>query len=126
MLAASNPLYRDAVSEFLTRKRGVTFVGKVGNGWEVLQLSAQLKPDIILMDFRLPGLNALEVTKAIKKQLDEVAIIVLIDDDSKEFTNWVMQSGARAYLIKSQILEELPALLDKLERTDQALVQPGS
>jgi DNA-binding NarL/FixJ family response regulator len=105
LLAVSNPLYRDAISEFLTRKRGVTLVGKVGNGWEVLQLSTRLKPDIILIDF---------------------PIILLIDDDSIEFTNWVTQSGAWAYLLKSQIIEELPVLLDKLERTDQALVQPGS
>jgi DNA-binding NarL/FixJ family response regulator len=114
LIAASNPLFRDAISEVITRERGITLVGKVGNGWEVLQLSAQLKPDIILIDCRLPGLNGLEATKAVKKQLAEVAIIILIDDDSKEFINWVMQSGAWAYLIKSRIVQGLPALLGQI------------
>lgn len=118
LVAASNPLHRDAISEVLTRERGITLVGKVGNGWEVVQLSARLKPDIILIDCRLPGLNGIEATRAVKKQLAEVTIIMLIDDDSKEFINWVMQSGAGAYLKKSRIAQELPALIDKLERSN--------
>ncbi len=126
LIAASDPLHREAISEILTRENGIKLVGKVGSGWEVMQLTTRLKPDIILMDFRLPGINGLEATRIIKKGLAEVTIIILIDDDSKEYINAVTQSGAWAYLIKSKMVQEIPALMKKLERTNLDTTQSKS
>jgi DNA-binding NarL/FixJ family response regulator len=126
LVAASNPLFRDAISEVLTRERGVKLVGKVGSGWEVMQLTARFKPDIILIDFRLPGIDGLEATRAIKKQLAKVAIIILIDDDSKEYINAVTKSGALTYLVKSKMAQEIPVLLEKLEQTNLDPAHPRS
>jgi DNA-binding NarL/FixJ family response regulator len=119
LLAESNPLYRQAIAEVLTQIQGIKLVDKVGTGWEVVQLSAQLKPDIILMDFNLPGLNGLEAARLIKQQLAYVPIVILIDDENEQYINAVKQSGAFAYIAKSKLAHELPSLLYKLSQADR-------
>ena len=117
MLAESNPLYRQTIADVLSSIKGIELIDKVGTGWEVVQLAAQLKPDIILMDFNLPGLNGLEATKSIKQQVPRVSIVILIDEENEQYINAVKQSGAWTYLVKSQFGQELPALLDRLGET---------
>ncbi len=117
MLAESNPLYRHTIAEVLSRIKGIELIDNVGIGWEVVQLSAQLKPDIILMDFHLPGLNALEATRSIKQQSAQVSIVILIDEENEQYINAVKQSGAWTYLTKSQLAQDLPSLLNRLGKT---------
>ncbi len=119
LLAESHPLFRQAIVEVLARMSRVRLVAKVGNGWDVMHMSAQLKPDIILMDFSLPGLSGLEVTSLIKRELPQVAVVILLDEEDDKYIKAVEQSGARAYLTKSQLAQELPSLLDRLERTEK-------
>ena len=119
LLAESHPLFRQAMVEVLARMRRVSLVAKVGNGWDVMPASTQLKPDIILMDFRLPGLSGLEVTSLIKRELPQIAIIILLDEEDGKYIEAVEQSGAWAHLVKSRLAEELPSLLDKLGQTER-------
>ena len=118
LLAESHPLFRQAMVEVLTRECRVSLVAKVGSGWDVMHLTAQLKPDIILMDFSLPGLNGLEVTSLIKRELPQIPVVILLDEDDGEYIKVVEQSGAWAHLTKSQLAQELPVLLDKLDRNN--------
>ena len=54
LLAVSHPLARQLIAEGITKVRGVQLVGKMGSGWEVIPLATQLKPDVVIVDFRLP------------------------------------------------------------------------
>ncbi len=92
----------------------VRLVAKVSSGWDVVQLSARLKPDIILADFSLPGLSGLEVTSLIKRELPQIAVVILLDEEDGKYIKAVEQSGAWAHLVKSRLAKELPSLLDKL------------
>ncbi len=118
MLAVSHPLFRQAMVEVLARERRVRLVAKVGNGWDVLRISAQLKPDIILIDFNMPGLNGLEITSLIARELPKALVIILLDEENEKYIKAVEQSGAWAHLAKSQLAQELPSLLDILERKE--------
>lgn len=115
MLAESNPILRQAIAEISARIKGVKVLDKVSTGWEVVQVSTQLRPDVILMDFDLSWANGLEATRLIKQQLANVHIVLLLDEENNQYISAVGQSGAWTYLVKSQFAEELPALLDKLE-----------
>ena len=117
LLAESHPLFRQAIVEVLARESRVRLVAEVGNGRDVIHMSTQLKPDIILMDFRLSGLSGLEVTSLIKRELPQILVIILLDEGNEEYVKAVEQSGAWAYLVKSQLAQELSSLLDKLEKT---------
>ncbi len=122
LLAESHPLFRQAIAEVLENMRQVRLVAKVGNGWDVMPISAQLKPDIILMDFSLPRLSGLLVTSLIKQELPQIKVIILLDEEDEKYIKAVEQSGAWAYLAKSRLAQELPSLMDKLERTDKRAV----
>ena len=119
LIAESHPLFRQAIAEVLERMSRVKLVAKVGNGWEVMPTSIKLKPDIVLMDFHLPGLSGLEVTNLIKRELPQIAVVILLDEEDEKYIKAVEQSGAQAHLVKSRLAQELPALLDRLERTEK-------
>ena len=118
LLAESHPLFRQAMVEVLTRECRVSLVAKVGSGWDVMPLATQLKPDIILMDFSLPGLNGLEVTSLIKRALPQIPVVILLDEDDEKYIKAVEQSGAWAHLTKNQLAQELPSLLDRLSKVE--------
>ncbi len=117
LLAESHPLFRQAMVEVLAREHRVRLVAKLGNGWDVMRTASQLKPDIILMDFSLPGLTGFEVASLIKRELAHIPVVILLDEADEEYIAAVEQSGAWTYLVKSQLAQALPALLDKLDRT---------
>ncbi len=114
LLAVSHPLLRQAMVEVLEKIDQFRTVGTVANGWDVMRISAQLKPDIILVDFRLPGLSGFEITRLITRELPKTLVIILLDEENEEYVKAVEQSGAWAHLAKSQLAQELPSLLDKL------------
>ena len=116
LLAESQPGFRQDMVKVLTGMPGLNLVAKVANGWDVMFTSAQLKPDIILLDFRLPGLSGPEVTSLIKRGLPQALVIILLDDENEENLKTVERCGAWAYLVKSHLAEELPPLLGKLEQ----------
>ena len=113
-LAVNNPTYREALADILKRIKGIKLLGKVGNGWEVVQLSAQLKPDIILIDYNLVGLNGIEAARALKKQSNQVFIVVLLDEEEAQFNDMDSSFGDWVYLAKDRVVEELPGLLAKI------------
>ncbi len=115
LLAESHPLVRQVIVEVLAGIPVVRLVAKAGNGWDVMRMSTQLKPDIVLTDFSLPGLNGLEVTSLIKRELPQIAVVIFLDEEDEKYIKAVEESGAWAYLAKSQLAEELPSLLGKLE-----------
>lgn len=119
LLAESHPLFRQAIVDVLERMDGVRLVAKVGNGWDVIQLSARLKPDVILADFSLPGLSGLKLATLVKLELPQIAVIILLDEEDEKYIKAVEQSGAWAHLVKSQLAKELPGLLDKLEPVER-------
>ncbi len=82
------------MAEVITRIPRVRLVAEVGNGSEVMPIAAQLKPDIILLDFSLPGLSGLEVTKLIKRQLPEIRVVILLDEEDEKYIKAIEQSGA--------------------------------
>ena len=132
LLAESHPLFRQAIVDVLAKIAGISLVAKVANGWDVIRTSLQLKPDIILMDFSLPGLSGLEVTNLVRRESPQILVVILLDEEDEKYIKAVEQSGAWAYLAKSQLAQELPSLLDELQRTGKAndssnrTINPGS
>ena len=116
LLAVSNPTYREALADILTRMMGIRLVGKVGNGWEVVQLSARLKPDIILIDFNLTGLNGIEAARAIKRQSSYVSIILLVDEDNEQCSDTLVNCEEWTCLTKERVVDELQELLEKIQQ----------
>ncbi len=118
-MAESHPLFRQAIADVLADIPWVSVVGKVRSGWDVIRVSAQLKPDILLVDFNLPGLSGLEVTRLVHQESPEIAVVVLLDEDDEQYIEAVKHSGGSACLAKNKLEQLLPSLLDNLRQTGE-------
>ena len=86
--------------------------GEAADGEEAVQLTTNVRPDIVLMDISMPRMGGLEATRAIRKVCPEVKILLLTLHDSLEWVEIALQAGARGYLLKSDTEGELVRALN--------------
>lgn len=104
-------------------EHGYEIIGKAMNGTDCLHLTAQLKPDILILDIDMPGRNGIEVTKILKERNSPVKILILSNYDNFSFVRDALKNNACDYLLKHQI--EGPWLLDKLNEIRELLNREG-
>ncbi|HEY6385909.1 MAG TPA: response regulator transcription factor [Candidatus Acidoferrum sp.] len=83
------------------------FCGEADNGNDAIRMAEELKPDIIIMDLSMPGLNGIEATRAIRKAQPDIKIILLTLHESTELVRSAFRAGARGYLLKTDAEQEL-------------------
>jgi len=99
LIVDDHPVFRFGLHSLLASIPEMEVVGELTNGEDAVNQAADLKPNIILMDINLPGMNGIEATRTILQVNPEIGIlmITMIDDDS---VFQAMQAGARGYLLK--------------------------
>lgn len=115
LLVDDHPLVRDGIAGLL-RAKGLEVVGEAGNGVEALQKARELRPDIILMDVRMPRLDGLEATRLIKTEIPDIKIVMLTVSDDDQDLFEAIKSGAEGYLLKSLEGDEFFELLEGINR----------
>jgi DNA-binding NarL/FixJ family response regulator len=105
LLADDHPMFRNGLAATLAKD--VDVVGVVATGEQAVIQSTSLRPDVVLMDLRMPIVNGIEATRLIVAANPEIAILVLtmFDDDDSVFA--AMRAGARGYLLKESDEEEI-------------------
>src|SRR5919202_3370997 len=100
LIADDHPLFREGMRGRLDRVADVAVVGEAESGDEAVELARKLKPDVILMDIKMPGLNGIEATREILRANPHVGVLVLtmFEDDDSVFA--AMRAGAKGYLLK--------------------------
>src|SRR6266545_2463672 len=95
-----HPMYRDGVRQMLAISAETEPVGEAATGEEAVETVKRLRPDLVLMDLRLPGMSGVEATRRILEDVPGLPIVVLsmLDDDDSVFA--AMRAGARGYLLK--------------------------
>jgi DNA-binding NarL/FixJ family response regulator len=83
------------------------FCGEADNGRDAIRMADELKPEIIIMDVSLPGLNGIEATRAIRKTQPAVKIVLLTLHESADLVRNAFRAGARGYLLKTDAEQEL-------------------
>ena len=107
LIADNQELIRQSLSIILGLKEEISVVGGVGDGTEVLEFIAKEKPDIILMDIRMPTMDGVECTKIVKEKYPEIKIIVLTTFDDDKYVFSALKYGASGYLLKGISVDEL-------------------
>ena len=107
LIADDQELIRQSLSIILGLKEEISVVGGVGDGTEVLEFIAKEKPDIILMDIRMPTMDGVECTKIVKEKYPEIKIIVLTTFDDDKYVFSALKYGASGYLLKGISMDEL-------------------
>jgi DNA-binding NarL/FixJ family response regulator len=100
LIADDHPLFRDGLRALLNSIPQTEMVGEAANGEEVLKQAAELKPDVILMDIQMPGLNGIDATKLILRADPNIGIVVLTIFEDDELVFAAMRAGARGYILK--------------------------
>jgi DNA-binding NarL/FixJ family response regulator len=111
LVADDNFLVRLGLGAVLNAQSGMTVVAEAGNGRQAVELFRQHTPDIVLMDLRMPLMTGVEATKAIRSEYPGARIIVLTTYDGDEDIYRALQAGARAYLLKDVLREDLLAAI---------------
>ena len=111
LVADDNFLVRLGLGAVLNAQSGMTVIAEAGNGRQAVELFRQHTPDIVLMDLRMPLMTGVEATRAIRSEYPGARIIVLTTYDGDEDIYRALQAGARAYLLKDVLREDLLAAI---------------
>ncbi len=113
LIVDDHPLVREGIRSFLSTQSGIEVVGEADDGIKALELSLSKTPDVILMDLKMPNLDGIAATRAIKEKLPHIKILVITSfaDDEQVFP--AIKSGASGYLLKDSSPHQLlQAILD--------------
>jgi DNA-binding NarL/FixJ family response regulator len=107
LLADDNARFRGVLRRLLERDPEIVVVAEAGEGAEALELAEDVRPDVVLMDVSMPGLDGLEATYALKAQLPDVTVLMLSVGDKEQEIAAGLAGGAAEYLVKGGPAREI-------------------
>jgi DNA-binding NarL/FixJ family response regulator len=114
LVADDHSVVRRGVRALLDDKPTFIVCGEAASGAETILKAKRLKPDVIVMDISMPEVDGLEATRQLHKELPETAVLVLTMHESEEVVREVMNSGARGYVLKSDLDRNLLMAVEAL------------
>ncbi|WP_433353536.1 response regulator [Microtetraspora malaysiensis] len=126
VLADDQALVRAGFRALLNAQDGMTVVGEAGDGAQAVDLARELRPDVVLMDIRMPGVDGLTATKTIGADpaLDATRIIMLTTFELDEYVFEALRNGASGFLVKDTEPAELIQAV-RVVASGDALLSPG-
>jgi DNA-binding NarL/FixJ family response regulator len=109
-------IFREGLAALIDLELDIKVVGEAGNGEEAILLAETLRPDVILMDVRMPICNGVEATKIIHQRFPWIRIMVLTTFDEDEYICQSLQNGALGYILKSTPSQQLATTIRSLDR----------
>ena len=107
LLVDDHAVVRTGLRMLLENEEDIEIVGEAGTGQSALQMVERLQPDMVLMDIGLPDMTGIEVTRQVKQQWPQVAIVALTIHEDEEYFFQMLQAGANGYVPKRAAPEEL-------------------
>ena len=124
LIADDHTVVRDGLVALLARRPDITVVGEASNGVEAVEKASQLRPDVILMDLRMPEMDGAEAMRRIREQDPDVRFLVLTTFDNDEYIFEAIQAGAKGYLLKDASREDLFRAVVAVYK-GESLIQPA-
>src|SRR5207248_58831 len=100
LIADDQTLFRSGLAGLLNEDKRVTVVGQAADGAEAVKQAAALKPDVVLMDVKMPNLDGVEATRQIAAEHPEMKILILTTFDADTFVLQALRAGASGYVLK--------------------------
>jgi DNA-binding NarL/FixJ family response regulator len=111
LLVEDNEVFRDALELLLGMRADVEIVASVGDGAAAVAAAVEHRPDVVLMDYRLPGVDGIQATTQVLEAVPEVAVVALTASADAAEREALVEAGAVACLTKDQELEEIVATI---------------
>lgn len=102
-----HPLVRKGIASILANESDMELVAEAGNGREAVEKFRQLRPDVVLMDLRMPQMDGTEATRMIRKEDPEARIIALTSYDGDQDIYRALEAGVRGYILKEMVHTEV-------------------
>ncbi len=122
LIIDDHALFRDGLQGLL-EQRGIEVAGAVASGAEGIELTEELKPDIVLLDLRMPDMGGLEVLQKIKANKSAIPVVMLTTSNEESDLIKSLRSGAQGYLLKDMEPDELVSALRDIENGKNVVAQ---
>ncbi len=119
-----HPLVRKGIASILAKKKDIQLVGEASSGREAVEAFRSLRPDVTLMDLRMPGLDGIATTKLIIGEHPEARIIVLTSYDTDHEIYSALDAGVRGYILKEMVHSEVVRAI-RTVYSGKRLMPPG-
>jgi DNA-binding NarL/FixJ family response regulator len=124
VLADDQPLVRAALQMVISEADGMEVAGEAGDGAEAVALAEELRPDVVVMDIRMPGTDGIEATRQITERLEGTQVIVLTTFDDDDYVYGALRAGAAGFLVKDMALDDILAAVRVVAAGD-GLIAPA-
>jgi two-component system response regulator NreC len=124
LLAEDHTIVRKGLRSLLESEADIEIVGEAENGREAIDRVEELRPDVVVMDIGMPGLNGLEATRQIKKRFSDVQVLILTVHTGEEYILQILRAGASGYLVKQAAPAELISAIQAVHR-GEAFLSPS-
>jgi DNA-binding NarL/FixJ family response regulator len=111
LLVEDNEVFREALELLLGMRADLEIVASVGDGAEAVAACEKFRPQVVLMDYRLPGMDGVQATAAVREAHPEIAVVCLTASANAREVEALYAAGAAACLTKDQELDEIVAAL---------------
>ena len=107
VIVDDHDLARESLRDMLTDEPDIEVVGEAANGREAIALCSHLRPDIVLMDVRMPQMDGLEATREIKQRLPKISVLMVTMHENPDYLLEALRAGAAGYILKDASQEEV-------------------
>ncbi|RAG83841.1 DNA-binding response regulator [Streptacidiphilus pinicola] len=124
VLVDDQPLIRASLQMVVTDAPDLVVVGEAGDGAAAVRLAAELRPDVVVMDVRMPGMDGIEATRRILATDDGCRVLMLTTFDDDEYVYGALRAGASGFLVKDMALDDILAAV-RVVACGDALIAPS-
>ncbi|KIF67123.1 LuxR family transcriptional regulator [Streptomyces sp. AcH 505] len=124
VLTDDQPLVRAALQMVITDTADIEVVGEAEDGAEAVRLTAELAPDVVVMDLRMPGMDGIEATGLITAGTGATRVVVLTTFDDDDHVYGALHAGASGFLVKDMALDDILAAI-RIVAAGDALIAPA-
>ena len=121
LIADDHGIVRSGLRLLLERQDGIEVIGEAADGAEAREIAVRERPDLAILDVRMPKLTGLQVTREIKRQAPEVAVLILSMHDDERYLFEALKAGASGYVLKTQADADLMEAIRAVERGEPFL-----
>jgi two-component system response regulator NreC len=116
LMVDDHAIMRDGIRALLGLHDDIEVVGEASDGREAVEKAQELRPDVVIMDIAMPGMDGLEATRRIRKKHTGMKVLVLTQHDNKEYILSVIKAGASGYVPKRALGSELVSAIRAVQQ----------